>query len=113
MTTALAVSGGHIPGFHCPFRTLTGTPCPTCYLTRATAAALRGHLVEAAQLHLFGPAAAALLLVWSARGIRQRRLVPSPLPGPVLVGAAPALMLYWLLRLVAHYGYGLPAFPSH
>jgi hypothetical protein len=112
LTTALAVSGGHIPGFHCPFRTLTGIPCPTCFLTRATATALQGNLVEAVQLHLFGPAVAALLLVWSARGIMKGRLVHPPLPGPGLVVAAPTLMLYWLLRLVAHYGVGLPAFPG-
>lgn len=112
MTTALALSGGHIPGFHCPFRTLTGTPCPTCYLTRATATALQGNLAEAAQLHLFGPAAAALLLIWSAKGIMQGHLAPPRPPGSVLVVAAPTLMLYWLIRLVAHYRYGLPAFPS-
>lgn len=31
----------------CPFRTLTGIPCPTCGSTRALLALARGHLLEA------------------------------------------------------------------
>ncbi|MGA0161998.1 MAG: DUF2752 domain-containing protein, partial [Vulcanococcus sp.] len=40
-----------LPGWSCPLRALTGIPCPTCYLTRATAASLTGNLDGALQLH--------------------------------------------------------------
>ncbi|MFN5465379.1 MAG: DUF2752 domain-containing protein [Cyanobacteriota bacterium] len=110
-TLALARSGGHLPGIHCPLYAATGTPCPTCYLSRATAAALRGKLAEAAQLHLFGLPAAGLLLIWSALALQQRRLPPLAVPAPVLVVAGVALFLYWLLRLVAPLPLGLSSFP--
>ena len=42
-----------LPG--CPLRTLTGIPCPTCFLTRSALATLHGDLGEALELHLFGP----------------------------------------------------------
>ena len=58
---ALAVSGAvlllRFPPDHygfwpaCPFHELTGLVCPGCGATRAVAALLRGHLVEAARLN--------------------------------------------------------------
>ncbi|MEB3300461.1 MAG: DUF2752 domain-containing protein [Cyanobacteriota bacterium] len=110
-TFALAGSGGHLPGIHCPFYAITGTPCPTCYLSRATAAALQGKLAEAAQLHLFSLPAAGLLLIWSALALQQRRLPPLAVPAPVLVVVGLALFLYWILRLAAHLPLGLSGFP--
>jgi len=32
----------HLPGFACPLRVLSGIPCPTCFLTRATCVSLSG-----------------------------------------------------------------------
>lgn len=100
-----------LPGFSCPLRALTGIPCPTCFLTRATSAALTGDLHDAVHWHLFGPVMAAVLVGWSLVSIRQRRLVPRG----VLQGAAArrtlalgtgSLLAYWLLRL------SLNAWPS-
>lgn len=40
----------------CPFRLLTGLPCPGCGLTRSFCAMAHGHLNQALGFHLFGPA---------------------------------------------------------
>jgi len=39
---ALAPADGDLLGFTCPFRALTGVPCPLCGATRAFALAARG-----------------------------------------------------------------------
>ena len=74
-------------------------PCPTCFLTRATGAALTGDLNGSLQWHLFGPITAMGLVLWSGLALYQRRLIPKGLslwPVPVVGGA---LISYWLLRL--------------
>ncbi|MCP9839111.1 DUF2752 domain-containing protein [Synechococcus sp. J7-Johnson] len=108
------LKGGNsaLPGFGCPLRALTGIPCPSCFLTRATCASLRGQWSEALDLHAFGPIAAAALVVWSLEAIRQRHLVPHWLRGWQVVTATAALLGYWSLRLLLHYGLGITAFPS-
>ena len=114
LTGYLWLKGWHggLPGLACPLRELTGVPCPTCFLTRATAAALNGQLASSVQLHAFGPLAAAALLVWSVAALRSGRLLPWALSGRHLVLAAVALLLYWAGRMSLAYGLGLPAFPS-
>ena len=95
----------------CPLRALTGIPCPTCFLTRATAAALNLRLQDSFQLHAFGIPLAVLLLAWTGLSIKGRRLVPFPLNGSAMAAGALALVLYWLGRLVSRYALGWPAFP--
>jgi hypothetical protein len=117
LTGYLWFKGQHplLPGMPCPLRALTGIPCPTCFLTRATAAALTGNLAGSVQLHAFGPIAAAALVLWSITAIRQRRLMPRDLPALPLAVAGLGLLSYWLLRLWLRYGLGFagfPAFPS-
>lgn len=102
-----------LPGWSCPLRALSGIPCPACFLTRATALALRGNLTDSLQLHAFGPPVALILMAWSVLALGQRRLRPVlPLRrtwrpgGRLAVATALAMGVYWLLRLA------LQAFPS-
>ena len=119
LTGTLWLKGLHpaLPGWACPLRGLTGVPCPTCFLTRATAAALSGDLYGSVQWHAFGPMAAAGLLSWSALALVRRRLVPLPEGRFPWLGVATALLMFWLLRLTLSYGFGVegilgvPAFP--
>ncbi|HEY7737869.1 MAG TPA: DUF2752 domain-containing protein [Candidatus Limnocylindria bacterium] len=39
----------------CPFRAVTGRPCPSCGMTRSWSAMGHGRFVEASGHHLFGP----------------------------------------------------------
>ena len=101
LTGTLWLKGLHpgLPGLACPLRAITGVPCPTCFLTRATGAALAGDLRESLQWHPFGPTTALALVLWSVLALQQRRLLPRGLPlWPVPLGAG-ALIGYWLLRL--------------
>ena len=52
----------------CVFHRLTGLPCPTCGLTRSWSALLHGHLAEALQYHLLGPAALLGMVLWALPG---------------------------------------------
>lgn len=117
LTAGLWLKGLHpwLPGLSCPLRRLTGLPCPTCFLTRATSAALTGDLPASLRLHAFGPLVAVALVGWSVVAIRQRRLVPRQLPAWPLGWSAAALVAYWVLRLVGSYGragLGWLAFPA-
>ena len=101
LTGALWLKGLHpdLPGLGCPLRAFTGVPCPTCFLTRATAAALTGDLSESLQWHLFGPIAALGLVLWSVQSLQQRRLIPKGLPLWPIPWMGGGLISYWLLRL--------------
>jgi hypothetical protein len=117
LTTSLWLKGWHpwLPGLSCPLRRLTGLPCPTCFLTRATSAALTGDWPTSLRFHAFGPLVAIALVGWSVIAIRQRRLVPIGVPAWPLGWGAVALVAYWLLRLVVSYGPGphtVLAFPE-
>jgi hypothetical protein len=112
-TGLLVLKGLHpgLPGLSCPLRALTGVPCPTCYLTRATAASLVGRLDDAVALHAFGPVLAAGLVLWSIQALRTGRLVPRMLRGWQLAAMGALLLLYWAGRMGLTYGIGLQAFP--
>ena len=100
--------GVHLPGIICPFRRITGVPCPTCHLTRSAMASLRGDLGLALHHHIFGPPLVAWL-GWAAwRSLRQRRLA-LPLPSSHTMAVLLMLLLgYWVVRLL-----GWNTFPAN
>ena len=89
----------------CPFRWLTGLPCPTCGTTRALLALLRFEPLEAltfnplATLAAFGLVAGGL--VAGAASIANRPLVA---PAPA-IGRSPTLRLSILAAALANWAY--------
>ena len=99
-----------LPG--CPWRALTGVPCPTCFLTRSALATLKGDLGEALELHLFGPPLVTGLawLGWrQAVWGRPLRFGPSARRLTWLLGAA--MLRYWMVRLL-HWGLAGQPWPA-
>ena len=113
LTGYLWLKGLHpaLPGWSCPLRALTGVPCPTSFLSRATSAALSGDLAGSLQLHAFGPLMAAALLWWSITALRSGALLPRPPKPSILSWGLATLLAYWALRLALSWQ-GIAAFPS-
>lgn len=95
----------------CPFRLLTGLPCPGCGLTRAWVFALHGDLGAAMSANPFVlvtlPAAVVLVIAAGAAFVRRRPLPDArPLLGWVAVRA---LFAVWLAFAVVRAGAVLAA----
>ena len=101
-----------LPGWPCPLRSLTGVPCPGCFLTRATSASLHGDWSEALSQHAFGPLVATALVVWSIQALRQRRLAPQGLKRWHAGVLGSTLLAYWGIRAALQYGLGMEVFPA-
>ena len=92
----------------CPFRCLTGLPCPGCGLTRSFCAMAQGDFTQAFAFHLFGPILMLALVVGIplllVEGLTRRA---NPILNAALFSkrggyvAAAALFSYHLLRLIA------------
>ena len=67
---------------------------------------------ESLALHAFGPVLALGLILWSVDAVRRRQLYPRGIEAGHLALFSSALLLYWGVRMVLHFGLGLPAFPS-
>jgi hypothetical protein len=86
----------------CPFRRITGLPCPTCGLTRSWNAALHGQLRESVAFHPLG----LLTLIGAAAiaaGIDEREpVLTRRLRSRAVVGSiAAAWVAVWLIRVLA------------
>ncbi len=103
---ALIVAG--LP-WRCPLLTLTGIPCPTCGITRATRLALHGDFRGATLMHplwfVVVPACIAvgvaeMVAYWRTGrwgSVIERRWVSW-----ALGGLAAALVVVWIARVVGH-----------
>jgi len=93
-----------LPGISCPFRQLTGVPCPTCFLTRSTCLAFQGDLENSFKMHIFGPFIAIFLIIWSIKSIRTKKVFPFLINESFLVIFSFSLLIYWIFRMF----YGFP-----
>ena len=93
-----------LPGISCPFRQVTGVPCPTCFLTRSTCLALEGDLENSFKMHIFGPFVALFLIIWSIKSIKTKKLFPFLISEKFLLILIFSLLSYWILRMF----YGFP-----
>ena len=93
-----------LPGISCPFRQITGLPCPTCFLTRSTCLALQGDLEDSFRMHIFGPFVALFLIIWSIKSIKSKKLFPFSVNEKFLLVFSFSLLSYWILRMF----YGFP-----
>lgn len=90
----------------CPFRRLTGLPCPGCGLTRSWVHLMHGDAPAAFAVHWFGPLFAAFFVVLAVVSV-QRRLAGRPAVSldritrhPITVTVIGAWLAYALVRLV-------------
>ena len=96
---------GRVPEL-CVFRRVTGMPCPSCGLTRATIAAAHGDFGSSVRLHPLGPVALlamALLPLARVAGFTpvERYLRASSTPeGRGALLAATAILLLWSIGRV-------------
>ena len=85
----------------CPFRLVTGLPCPFCGMTRSLLALGQGDLGVSVRLHPLGPVllvAALVGLWWFGRAAATK--ATARLPRGALVLGAIALAVAWLIQLV-------------
>ena len=57
----------------CPFRRITGHPCPTCGMTRSAVAFLHGDLSASFHAHPFGPLVFLIAIAWAVNTVARRR----------------------------------------
>jgi hypothetical protein len=93
-----------LPGISCPFRQITGVPCPTCFLTRSTCLAFQGDLENSFKMHIFGPFIALFLIIWSLKSIKTKQVFPFLITEKILLIFSFSLSIYWIFRMF----YGFP-----
>lgn len=96
--------GGHLLGLPtlCPFRVMTGLPCPGCGMTRALCCLCHGRFADALWYHPAVPLVVLGLAAAAVYGIATGKRLPER---PVAVGsqiAIAACFAVWLCRM-AHW----------
>ena len=101
-----------LPGISCPIRTITGVPCPTCFLTRSICASLGGDFFNAFKIHLFGPPLAILLIMWSILSLRRKKLLKINFKSKFFHIGFLLFLIYWFYRLIMYFFLGVKVFPD-
>lgn len=91
----------------CPFKAITGYPCPGCGGTRALIALLHGHIWEAIMINplsvlliLFAVAAPVWLFIDCYRGTHTlKKLMRSPWPASALIITALIILANWIWNI--------------
>ena len=101
LTGYVLLKGLHpgLPGWSCPLRELTGIPFPTCFLTRATGAALIGDFKTSVSLHIFGPIIALCLINWSLLSFSRKDISAGRPRRRIIQTTGLGMIGYWLMRL--------------
>ena len=114
VTTAIALAIALLVlsyGWRCPFQVVTGVPCPTCGITRATRLALQGDISGALHLHplwwlavpvtaLFGGIEVVGYARTGAWGTSRRMRGTNAL----MLTTASLLFVVWLARFAGFFG---------
>jgi hypothetical protein len=101
--------------WRCPLLAITGHPCPTCGLTRATRLALHGDFAAATRMHplwpIVGPACVALGVAETVGFVRRGAwgvALDRKATGVVVVGVAALLIAVWIARFAGALGGPVP-----
>jgi hypothetical protein len=87
----------------CPFRRITGHPCPTCGLTRSAVSFLHGDFGASFHAHPFGPVLFVVAIAWGFNLFARRHRwlsieLPVRLRNAAVTVTAVSWMAWWLVR---------------
>ncbi|GGU20495.1 DUF2752 domain-containing protein [Nocardioides albus] len=113
---ALLPAGGIEDGpVICPFRALTGLPCPGCGLTRSWVYLMHGDVGSALASNWFGPVLILAVIVLAVVSVRARltRSRPADLDklvkSPIVLGTFALFLAYGAVRLILTMTGAIPA----
>lgn len=89
----------------CPFKMMTGLPCPACGLTKSMICFYRGDILKSLHYHIFGPLViffcTALILIFTTELFTKRRYFRKILYSRKIAYITIVfLLLYHLIRLI-------------
>lgn len=103
-TAALGITAGDVSFVPCPFRLVTGMPCPGCGMTRSVIALARGDLPGAWHFHPFSFALVALAIASATipeRASRAWNQLSAAVRATVLGAAIALVVVRWMLLLAS------------